>query len=360
MADRPLELGYMSLGDHVADPVTGERQSQRRRFATLVEAAARAEVVGFSSVWLGEHHFSEWIVSSPQVALAAIAERTTTVRLGTSVTLLVNLDPVRVAEDFATLDLVSDGRAELAIGRGILSQTYAAFGQDLDRSRPDFEEKLDLLLRLWREGSVDWAGTVRPPLEGVEVQPRPLQRPHPPVWVGGGTSEASVDLAARLGLPLMLPSVFAKPERFAPMAERYRERYTAAGHDPAGMRVGGCNHCHVARTTQEARQRWRPYYRAYYDLGQRALAQSAGLWSGRTIAPFDFDGATRGAGICGSPAEVTDRILAIRDLLGLDVHLLMFDLGGLPERDLFATLDLFGAEVVPAVRGAVPAAPATA
>ena len=354
-----MEIGLFSLGDLLPDPATGERQTEEQRHRTVIEAAVLAEDIGFDSVWLGEHHFSDWVLSVPQIVLAAIAERTTRLRLGTAITLLVNHDPVRLAEDFATLDLVSSGRVEMAVGRGIVSKTYELFGQDIDQSRPLFRDKLELMLRIWREESVVWSGDYRPALDGVAIRPRPSQRPHPHIWVGGGTSEASVDLAADLGLPLMLPSIFAKPERFAPMADRYRERFAAAGHDPSWMLVGGCNHCHVAATSQGARAEWEPYYRNYYEFGQQQLSQSKSMFEGaRTVAPFDYAAALRGAGVCGSPSEVADRLATIQELLGLDVHLLMFDLGGLPERKLFDTLQLFAEEALPqlAVTSGTPTA----
>ena len=348
--NRPVELGLLSLGDCLADPVTGVRPTQAERHRAIVASALEGEALGFDSMWLGEHHFCDYVMSAPPVVLAAIAARTERIRLGTGVTLLANLDPVRVAEDYATLDGISGGRVELVAGRGILADTYAAFGQPVDESRERFRENLELLRRLWTETDVHWSGRFRAPLDGVTVEPRPLQRPHPPLWIGGGSSAASVDLAAELGLPLMLPSVLAPPIRFLPLLERYRERFARAGHDPARMHVGACHHAHVGATSQDARAFWRPYYKNYLDFVER-------IWKRELLHPkarvdLGDEGLFEHVAICGSAAEVTDRLAAARQVLGLDVQLLMFDLGGLPPAEVSRTLERCAADVLPHLRGA--------
>ncbi len=343
----PLELGLLSLGDLLPDPHTGVAPTAAERHRSIVESAVRAEEIGLSSVWLGEHHLCDYVLSSPPVVLAAIGERTRRLRLGTGVTLLATLDPLRVAEDYATVDALSGGRTEIVVGRGILARTYADFGQDFAHSRDAFAEKLELLLRLWSETDVVCKGAHRTPLDGVTSRPRPVQR-HAPVWVGGGSSAESVDLAARLGLPLMLPSVLGPARAFVPLVERYRERFEP-GPRCAAPRVGACSHLHVAATSQEAREGWRPYYLNYWAFIAR-LVEWGGLSVGRAGAfAVDFDAMLRGPAICGSPAEAVDRILGMRELLGLDVHLSMFDLGGLPADALLRTLDLFGERVAPEI-----------
>lgn len=344
----PLEIGLLSLGDCLDDPVGGGRPTPAARHRAIVESAVLGEQLGFDSVWLGEHHFCDYVLSAPPVVLAAIAARTERLRLGTGVTLLANLDPVRVAEDYATLDGISGGRVELVAGRGILADTYEAFGQKADESRERFRENLELLRRLWTETDVTWSGRFRAPLERVTVEPRPVQRPHPPLWIGGGSSLHSVDLAAELGLPLMLPSVLAPPIRFAPLVERYRARAAAAGHVP---RVGACNHVHVGPSSQEARERWRPYYLNYLAFVDRIWTRRELVHPGARIE-MDYDRLLGGVALCGSPDEVAERILATREALGLDVQLLMFDLGGLPEPALRETLERFGTAVLPRLRAA--------
>jgi alkanesulfonate monooxygenase SsuD/methylene tetrahydromethanopterin reductase-like flavin-dependent oxidoreductase (luciferase family) len=346
---RPLEVGLLSLGDCLDDPVGGGRPSAAARHRAIVEQAVLAERLGFDSVWLGEHHFCDYVLSAPPVVLAAIAARTRRLRLGTGVTLLANLDPIRVAEDYATLDGISGGRVELVAGRGILADAYEVFGQKTDESRERFRENLELLRRLWSETEVTWSGRFRPPLERVTVEPRPVQAPHPPLWVGGGSSARSVDLAAELGLPLMLPSVLAAPTEFAPLVARYRERAARAGHEAERLRVGAVNHVHVRRTSQEARESWLPYYANYLGFVDRIWTRRE-LVHPRARIALDPDRLLAGVAICGSPAEAVDRIAANREALGLDVQLLMFDLGGLPETALRETLELFAAEALPRLR----------
>jgi alkanesulfonate monooxygenase SsuD/methylene tetrahydromethanopterin reductase-like flavin-dependent oxidoreductase (luciferase family) len=285
------------------------------------------------------------------VVLAAIAERTTRLRLGTGVALLANLDPVRAAEDYATVDGLSGGRLELLVGRGILRRTYADFGQDPERSREIFAESLELLLQLWSGEEVSWKGRFRAPLEGVRVRPEPLQRPHPPVWVGGGSSTDSVDLAARLGLPLMLPSVLAPPEAFTRLVERYRERFHPAGPGRERPRVGACSHVHVARDGGEARRRWEPHHSHYIRWVFGLIARSGATAPGGTApAAPDFEALCRGPSVCGSPGEVADRIRRMRDALDLEIHLSMFDHGAIPDAILQESLELFGERVIPELR----------
>ena len=342
-----MELALVSLGDCVADPHTNKRISQAEKLRLVVEHAVRGEQVGFHSVMLGEHHFTDYILSVPQMVLAAIAERTTTLRLNTGVTLLPTQDPVRLAEDFNTLDQLSGGRVEMTVGRGILVKTYVAAGVPASASRDAFAENLALLLALLEQESVTWSGTWRPPLEDIRIEPRSSQTPRFPVWVGGGVGFASVDLAARFGLHLMLPGVFGKASTFVPAATRFREQWEAHGH-PGQPLVGNVFHVHVARTTQEARQRWAPYYRAYLGFVD-SIWDGEGLFDGNGRAGLNFDVARlmETTAICGSPAEVVDRLGRVRDLLGLDLAALSMDLGGLPESILFDAIDLVGSDVIP-------------
>lgn len=334
-----MELGLMSLGDLLPHPLTGARLTEAERHRSFVDQAILAEELGFCSIHLGEHHFSDYMLSSPPVVLAAIGEVTSTLKLSTAVTLAGNLDPVRVAEDYATVDVLSGGRAEIVLGRGSLfHRTYEGFGQPLDTARERYDEAVGLLVRLLQEESVTWDGRFRPPLRAHTTRPRPVARL--PVWIGAG-SRGSATLAADLGCWLMLPSVFGKPEVFAPVVEIYRERWEANGRTWSEARVGACSHTHVAATGEQARRRWEPFYRQYWEFVGGLLADT-GMWP-----PFDFDELLAGPGICGSPDEVVDRIGTWDDLLGLDRHLFMFDLGGIDAGTLRATIELFGTKVAP-------------
>jgi len=334
--------GLLNLADHLPDPVTGESSTQAERFQRIVETAVRAEQAGFERVGIGEHHFSHYILPSPFVLLGAIAARTSTLRLGTSVTLLAGLDPVRVAEDLVTLDALSNGRAELTVARGVEVATRAAFGiVDEGELRARFEENLRLLQRLLTEERVTWSGRFRSPLHDVRLEPRPVQTPNPPLWMGGGLSTVSCDLAVELALPLSLPSLFCFPEDYLPILERYRVGMAAAGNADR-ISVAYPSYVHVARTSQEARTRFRPYFENY-----RNAASTCRGGQGRSL---DYDHQLEGALLCGSPAEVVDKIKRIDTLLGLKHHYLMPDFGGLSARLLDESMELLANDVLPHLR----------
>jgi alkanesulfonate monooxygenase SsuD/methylene tetrahydromethanopterin reductase-like flavin-dependent oxidoreductase (luciferase family) len=345
-----VDIGLLTLGDIVTDPVTGSRRTHAERHRNAVDQAVLAEAVGFTSFHVGEHHFCDYVVSSPPVVLAAIAERTTSLRLSTGVALGVNLDPVRVAEDYATVDVLSGGRVEPCIGRGtFFPHTFAAFGQDPRQAHAMFAEHLELLLALWGDGEVSWNGTFRAPIDRLVTTPRPLQLPRPPIWLGAGASAESVELAARLGLRLMLPTVFGTPEMFASMVAVYEERWAHFGHDPAQRRVGCVSHTFVDTDSATAHRRWEPRYRAYIEWVNELSFQSSG-GRHRGLGGFDFEHLCRHTALCGSPDEVLDRMAEIQQLLHLDTHVLMLDMGGMPDRELFSAIELVGCEMIPTLR----------
>ncbi len=344
--DKPasLQTGLLSLGDLLPDPNTGRCRSESERHRTLVNQAILAEEIGMHAVHLGEHHGSAYQLSAPAVVLAAIGERTRQLRLSTGVTLVANLDPFRVAEDYATLDVLSEGRAEIVAGRGsFFARTFEIFGQDPAQSRALFNDHVDLLLRLLRSEDVHAEGLR--PLHGETSRPRPFGEL--PVWIGGGSSTESVDLAARLGCPLMLPSVFAPPAAFAPIVERYHEQWQLAGHATEPV-VGACCHAHVAADSQTARRRFEAWYHNYWEWVQGLIKS----YTPKAKAlPFDYPALIEGPALVGSPAELVERIGAIAELLSLERMIFMFDLGGIPDDVLYPELELFGAEVIPALPG---------
>lgn len=336
-----MELGILSLGDHLPDPRTGQRVSQAARHQSIVETGVRAEELGFSMIAIGEHHFNDYIVASPSVVLAAIASRTSRIRLAPAVTLLPMADPVRVAEDFATLDLISGGRMELMVGRGISPEHYRAFGLDPAEDRDNLDEKLALLTDLWSDDKqpITWSGRFRSPLDGVTVQPRPFQAA-PRIWMGSGLSEDSVRRVAERGRPLFLPSILRRPESYAELVVLYREIMEANGNGDRAF-VGCCSHVHVEETSQAAKDNWRPHLVQYAEWvnGLRGVD-----------VKVDFDRVIDGPAICGSPAEVSERLQTIDELLKPDVHLSLFDLGGLPHEQVMQTMELFSTDVMPKLR----------
>ncbi|GLZ33698.1 luciferase [Lentzea sp. NBRC 105346] len=321
------DVYLLILGDHLPNPCTGEQVSEADRLRAMVEQAVVAEEAGFTGVAIGEHHFTRYVVSAPELLLASIAARTERLRLSTGVTLLAHHDPVLVAESLATLDVLSNGRAELIVARGVDQQTHAAFGVNPQELRPRFEEHLRLLLKLLGEPKVTWDGRFRGHLTEVTTTPRPVQTPHPTVWMGSG-SAVSADLGAELGLPLMLPSTLRDPLIYKDVVRRYRELH------PNG-RVGVPSHVFVAH--ENARERWWPHLGEY--------ARFADPWRGD--GEIDLELILAGAAICGDPAQVADRLNTLQAELTIDTHLVMADIGGMPHESVVDTIRLFGAEVLP-------------
>jgi alkanesulfonate monooxygenase SsuD/methylene tetrahydromethanopterin reductase-like flavin-dependent oxidoreductase (luciferase family) len=343
-----MRIGWASLGDLLPDPVTGRLLTQQERHRMMVDGAVAAEEAGFWCAAVGEHHFCDYIISSPPVVLAAMAERTQTIRLGTAVALGANNDPIRLAEDYATLDLLSGGRVELVLGRGNLYEhTFVAFGQDPTASRAIYEERVALTVEALRREQLDWRGTTRPPFSGFTTQPRPLQA-ELPVWVGAGTSVDSAEFAARLGLPLMLPGVFGPPRIFVPIVEHYRARFAELGHPAERCQVGTIAHTTVAATSQAARETMAARMAVYLGWVKELVSISTPHLAGM-FPPFDFDLLVeRGPTVSGSPEQVIDKMSLWRDTLDLDVYLLMCDMGGMPPEELQAMLELAGQAVLPA------------
>jgi alkanesulfonate monooxygenase SsuD/methylene tetrahydromethanopterin reductase-like flavin-dependent oxidoreductase (luciferase family) len=342
-----MKIGWASMGDLLQDPITGELMTQAERHRMLVDGAVAAEEAGFWSASLGEHHFCSYVISAPPVVLAAMAERTSRIRLGTAVALGANNDPIRLAEDYATLDVLSGGRVELVVGRGNLYEhTYEAFGQDPAVSRPMYEERVSLLVRALREEQLDWSGDFRSPFRNFTTQPRPLQHKLP-IWVGGGSSVESVEYAAKMGLPLMLPGVFGPPKYFVPLVERYREAWEQHGHLSQDCQVGTIAHTFMASSSQEAFNVSGPRFKVYMEWVRDLLRLSTPAL-GDLIRETDLRQMTeRGPTVCGSREEVLDKMSTYRDTLGLDVYLLMCDLGGMPAPELIETLSCFGSEILP-------------
>ncbi|MFE5700753.1 LLM class flavin-dependent oxidoreductase [Rhodococcus koreensis] len=341
-----MRLNFLTFGDHLADPVTEHRTSVAERINGIVESAVAAEAAGFHGINIGEHHAGAFVSSSPPVTLAAIGSRTSTLRLGTAVTLIANLDPVRVAEDYAMLDVLSDGRAEVVVGRGnLFPSTYELFGLSLDDSRRLLEDNVELVLDLWTKDAVSWNGPGRPPFENLSLTPRPVQDPHPLLWIGGGGSPETAELAARLGLPLALPSAFADPTRFKPVVKDYRERFANAQGDTEVPRVAASWHMNVAKNSQEAKKRWAPRYEAYHQWFGKQVTEHGGEYK---AAAFDFDWMlTEGSALCGSPAEVVDKLSRMATLLEAEDHLVYLDMGGIPLEETLDMIDLIGSEVIP-------------
>jgi alkanesulfonate monooxygenase SsuD/methylene tetrahydromethanopterin reductase-like flavin-dependent oxidoreductase (luciferase family) len=343
-----VKFNLMSLGDHITDPITGQRWTAQERHRLFVDMAVCAEAAGFDGVNMGEHHGIEYIYSAPPVVLAAIGERTTKLRLGTAVTLLANLDALRIAEDYATLDVLSNGRVDIVSGRGnFFESTYRLFGHSVDESKDRFAENAELLEQLWSGEPVTWSGRFRPSVNGEKLQPTPVQPSHDVMWIGGGSSNDSVELAARLGWKLMLPSAFGNPDFFVPVVDHYLQKWSEFGHKHE-PEIGAGWHVFVAPDGDDARAAWEPRYRAYHEWMQSLLSRVNKSIPAHNARPFDFDWlTTSGPAIVGSPGEVVDRIATLSEKLKCTTHLLYMDMGGMPQGELFDAIELVGSAVIP-------------
>ena len=298
-----MELGVYTFAEVGHDPVTGERIDARRRLAELIEEIVLADQVGLDVFGVGEHHRPDYAVSAPAVVLAAAAARTKRIRLTSAVTVLSSDDPVRVFQQFATLDLLSDGRAEIMAGRGSFIESFPLFGYSLDDYNELFAEHLELLLRIRESERVRWSGRHRAPLNDLGVYPRPVQDPLP-VWIAVGGTPQSVIRAGTLGLPLAVAIIGGMPERFAPLVELYRESAQRAGHDPDTLPVSINSHAFLADGSQEAADAFFP---SYAETMSR-IGRERG-WPPTTRAQFEAGREPRGALLVGSPQQVIDKIL---------------------------------------------------
>lgn len=347
-----MRFDYFSLGDHLPDPHTGQfHETQVERHRMWVELGVRAEALGFSGVFFGEHHGSSYIVSAPHMLLAAVAAQTTRVRLGTAVTLLPTNDPVRLAEDFATLDVLSNGRAEIGLGTGITEHTFRLFDRAPEHAAALSAEHLELLQRLWAEPSVSWNGVRRPRFEDFVLQPRTAGGRAIPIHRATATSLATAEQAGAAGHKLMVMTIVGSFAGARPLVEAYRAAYRAAGHDLAGMCVTAVAYVHVHTDGAYARAHWAPYLRAYRQF-VGGLTMTKGATQGvRAVAAANSDMdplGEREADFVGDPARVRDQILSAHEAAGgFDNLLCYFDVGGLSHAETTAAMELFADRVMP-------------
>ncbi len=345
----PFELGVFTFGDHGPDPSTGHTIAPVQRMRQIVEEAVLAEQVGLDVFGVGEHHRADFLVSAPEVVLAAIAERTERLRLTSAVTVLSSDDPIRVFQRFATLDLLSNGRAEVLAGRGSFTESFPLFGYALEDYDRLFAEKLELLLAVRERTRVTWRGSTRAPLDGQEVHPRPVQDPLP-VWVGvGGTPESALR-AGMLGLPMALAIIGGLPERFVPFAGIHREGLRRGGFDPALVPMSVNGHAFVAPTSQAAADTaFAPYAAVMTRIGRERG------WPPMTREQFEAMREPRGSLAVGDPEQVAEKVLAQHALFGHRRALFQMGLGTLPHAQVLRSIELLGTEVAPIVRREVAA-----
>lgn len=341
-----IEIGIYTLADLGTDPHTGQTISQRQRVSEIIKAAQLADEAGLDVFGVGEHHRLDYAVSAPPVILAAIAQITKRIRLTSATTVLSTVDPVRLFEDFATLDLLSDGRAEIIAGRGAFIESFPLFGYDTNDYDALFSEHLDLFQQLNKNERISWSGRFRPSLNNAEISPRPVQS-ELPMWVGVGGTYESAARAGRMGVSMALAILGGDPNRFMPLVDIYRKAGAEAGHEPEHLKVSVTGHAFLSKTTQQAKNEFYPYYSNYWSYVNRQRGMSD-----RKISMSEFEHMTSPdtALFVGSPQQIVEKILRQYELFGHRRFIAQLDIGGLPFKKVAEGIELLAAEVAPIVR----------
>jgi len=340
-----MKFQVLDIIPYQTNPVTGRIVSPSDRFAQTIQVARRAEELGFDAYSVGERHAGHFLSSAPTVLLGAIAATTTRIRLQSGVTVLSLLDPIRVAEDYATIDQISRGRLELTIGKGNEAKHFPLFGLHVEDQWELVAEKYELLRRLWRETGVSWSGEFRAPVEDITTLPRPFAGA-PRVWHGSATTLASAALAAKWGDPLFTANAIQPRQNYSVLIEHYRDEYARHGHDPRFAYVGsGSGSTFIADTTQQAKEQYGPVY--------EAIVAATHVPGNNT--PFrDIDHAVaEGPALVGSPQQVIDKILSYHQLFRHDLQSISLPTT-VPFEQQFEILERFATEVIPTVRREAP------
>jgi len=341
---RPFELGLYSFAELSPDPKTGHKLSPAERIRDLLEEIELADQVGLDVFGLGEHHREDFVSSAPEVILAAAAARTKNIHLSSAVTVLSSDDPVRVFQRFASLDLVSNGRAEIIAGRGSFIESFPLFGYDLHDYDSLFSEKLDLLLKIREDVHVTWQGQHREPLQNLGVYPRPVQNLLP-IWVGVGGTPESVVRAASRGLPMALAIIGGMPERFAPFANLYREAAAQYHYDPATLPLSINSHGFIADSRQQAIEESFPAVQVVMNK----IGRERG-WSPMRREQYEASAELRGANFVGSPEDIIEKILFQHSIFNHQRMLLQLSVGTMAHDKVMHAIELLGTKVAPIVK----------
>lgn len=344
VSQKPFEIGIYSFVDNTPLPNTGEKLTAEQRTRNLLEEIELADQVGLDVFGLGEHHREEYVSSAPEVLLAAAAARTRNIHLTSAVTVLSSDDPVRVFQRFATLDLISGGRAEIIAGRGSFIESFPLFGYDLNDYDELFSEKLDLLRALNESVFINWEGNLRPSIDNRAVYPRPVQEKLP-IWIGVGGTPESVVRAASRALPMALAIIGGMPERFAPFVDLYRRAAKEYGHDPATLPVSINSHGFIADTREEALDLSFPAAKIVMDK----IGRERG-WSPMRREQYEASADLRGANFIGSPDDIIEKILFQHKIFGHQRLLLQLSVGSMPHDKMLHAIELLGTKVAPVVR----------
>ncbi|MFC0775739.1 LLM class flavin-dependent oxidoreductase [Terrimonas alba] len=339
-----MEIGIYTFAEMTADTSTGKTISAYQRISNLMEEIELAEQVGLDVFAVGEHHRPDYAISSPAVILGAAAVKTKKIKLSSAVTVLSSDDPVRVFQDFATIDLLSKGRAEIMAGRGSFIESFPLFGYDLEDYDELFSEKLDLLVKLNESEKINWKGNHRPAIQNRGVYPRPYQNKLP-IWVAIGGTPESVVRAAQYGLPMALAIIGGMPARFAPLTKLYRESAVKAGHAAETLQLGINSHVFIADTSQQAAD---DFYPSYADVMTR-LGRERG-WNPMNRQQYEMMRSNEGSLLVGSPQQVIDKILYEYELFGNTRFLAQMSVGSIPHSKMMHSIELLGTKVAPEVR----------
>lgn len=342
-----MEIGITTFVENTPDTVTGKLLSPHERMMNLMEEIVLSDQLGLDVFSIGEHHRPDFIVSSPAVVLAAAAVKTKNIRLSSAVTVLSSDDPVRVFQDFAHVDMLSKGRAEIMAGRGSFIESFPLFGQDLKDYDSLFAEKLDLLIQLNKSEKITWKGKHRPPIDNRGVYPRPYQE-QLPIWIAIGGTPESVVRAASKGLPMALAIIGGTPARFVPFTNLYRKTWKEAGHDPAKLQLAINSHGYIADDSQKAADEfYGPYSYVMSKIGRERG------WPAMDREHYEMMREPDGSLLVGSPQQVIDKILYEYELFGNTRFLFHISVGTLPHAKVMRAIELLGTVVAPAVKKAV-------
>ncbi|MFJ7724977.1 LLM class flavin-dependent oxidoreductase [Neobacillus sp. NPDC097160] len=340
-----IEIGIYTLADIGPNPLTSKTITFKERVKEIIQAAKLADAAGLDVFGVGEHHRLDYASSSPAVLLAAIAQVTNQIRLTSTTSVLSTLDPVRLFEDFATLDLLSDGRAEILAGRGAFIESFPLFGYSTNDYDELFEEHMELLLQLTENETVTWSGKFRSSLRNAEISPRPVQEKLP-IWIGvGGTPESAVR-AGRFGVGMALAILGGNPRRFKPLVDLYRQAGLDAGHSLETLKVGVTGHAYIAKTTQQAKDEFYPYYSNYWGYVNR----QRGMGTRMSRNDFEQMASPDTALFVGSPQQIVEKILQQHELFGHQRFLAQLDIGGQPFKNVAEGIELLATKIAPIVR----------
>ncbi len=339
-----IELGIGMFGDLQMNEKTGYIQSPQQRMQEIVEEVKLMDELGIDFFGIGEHHRKDYAVASPEIFLAALSTVTTNIKLGSAVSVLSSADPVKLYQDFAAVDLLSNGRAEIMAGRGSFIESFPLFGQDLRDYDELFDEKLKLLMRLNTEEKISWKGQFRPELREQEIYPRPQQEKIP-VWVAVGGTPASVIRAGKLGLPVMFAIIGGNWRDFKPLFEYYKQSYLDNGHDPAEFKTGVHMHAFFGDNGQEIADAYYPYYSSQMDRIGRTRN-----WPPYRRENYDYGRTANGHLIVGDTEQSAEKIVTVVKDLGLSRFSAHMDVGSPSHKEMMKAIEIYGSRIMPLVK----------